>query len=182
MGKQTDRVKRLQEKVQRVFDLFPEIPMVFIEELLDIPGGHVPVWISRGKVTKPDNLATAYGWRYDGVIKREQPGKPPKGQKPHPRWMGVVAPAEPSPPPPQAKSKPAPPVDDDEPDCSVEGLRAMTKRQLAHSISDAKATAAYAQALNHLMNIQVREQETNVDEETIMHSYVPAEDIGPDDE
>ena len=181
MGKQTEAVKLVQEKVQAFFDTFPEIPIMFIENMLCIPRGNIHTWISRGKLIRPDNLAVGHGHKYAGKVIRDQPGKPSNGRKPHvkpekkePRGKGVVV--KPQGPPPEKD------LFADLPDYSVDELRVLVKKQMGASIRDAKEVASYANALKALMDINVKQLAMGLDERETMHSYVPIEDLGPDDE
>ena len=181
MAKQTERVTKLQEKVQAFFDAFPQIPIMFIEQTLELSRGTISTWITRGKLVKPTDLAVGHGWKYDGVIKRDQPGKPTSGRKPYvkpekkePRGEGVVV--KPQGPPPEKD------LFAELPDYSVDELRQLVKKQMGKSITDAKEVSSYAQALKALMDINVKQLAMGLDGRETMHSYVPLEDLGPDDE
>lgn len=193
MARSKEEVKRLQEKVQSFFDTFPEIPIMFIEQTLELTHGHINKWIERGKLRRPENLAVGHGWKYAGEQKRDKPGKPPpvmvkqdrrRGRPPKKEedaMMGVVAPPRKEewlpPPPPVPKD-----LYDDLPDYSVDELRRLVKKQMGASIRDGKQVSAYAQALKSLMEINAKERALGMDDEDVMHSYVPDEDLGPEDE
>jgi len=185
MGKQTERVTRLQEKVQSIFDTFPEIPIMYIEQLLEIRRGHIHKWIERGKVTRPPDLAVGHGFRYDGEILRDKPGKPVKRGRPPRDGGGSVTPGRPVETPSRAPESVEPPPKDmweDLPDYSVAELRTLVKKQMGSAIRNGKEVSSYAQALKALMECDVKERALGLDDAEVMHSYVPDEDLGPGDE
>lgn len=174
-------VTDLLERIQWLWDV-AAVPQATIEKVFGLNDGLLPVWIKRGRVRPPvgctkQAVETQLAKQQEtmvgagGVVAPNLTRAVPPGVRP------AVQPIQPM-QPPIVPNMPA--MTGPEP--TIEELRTWVKMSMAGSITDAKAVAAYAQALNHLMTIKGKERDDDREERTAMAIYAPSEDYGPDDE